>query len=179
MGELAGELGVGKRSKRSSTQCRDPPVVVQASGLTRVSLPLEQHLPEEQSVIWADEVDTIVDAQTGVADLTSEPVLSCRPGKELVELVGETAGWATLYSQPQVEETNEYYNVNEKEGGDEGESSEGAGEELAAVVLLMEGGTKAPLMAEPSANAGAVGQEAPASVDMVVLPREALMDPEK
>ncbi|ONK72833.1 uncharacterized protein A4U43_C04F23700 [Asparagus officinalis] len=62
---------------------------------------------------------------------------------------------------------------------DEGESSEGAGEEPAAVVPLMEWGTKALVMPEPSVDAGALGQEAPASVDAAILPPEALVDQEK
>ncbi|ONK59911.1 uncharacterized protein A4U43_C08F12220 [Asparagus officinalis] len=134
MGELATELGVGKRSKRLSARCRDPPVVVQASGLIRVSPPLEQHLPEEQSVIRVEELDR-------------------------------------QHSPPSPKQR--------RPPNDEGESSEGVGEEPAAIVPLTEAGTEAPVMPEPFADADALDQEALAPVDADVLPPEALMDQEK
>ncbi|ONK72333.1 uncharacterized protein A4U43_C04F18250 [Asparagus officinalis] len=170
MGELVAELGVGKRSKRSSARCRDPPVVVQASGLTRVSLPLEQHLPEEQSVIRVDGFDTITSALTRAADITSEPVFY------LADQVRSRLSWwgrhlDRRHSSPSPKQRRAL--------SDEGESSEGAGEELAAVVPLTEGGTESPVMTECSADADTLDQEAPASVDAVVLPPNALVDQEK
>ncbi|ONK80407.1 uncharacterized protein A4U43_C01F17330 [Asparagus officinalis] len=112
MDELAAELGVGK------------------------SLPLGQHLPEEQPFIRADKVDTITGTPTGIVSLTFEPILSCRPG-------------------------------------DEGESSKGTGVESAATILLTKGGTEAPVMPEPSADAGVQDQEAPASIDVAAPPCQA------
>ncbi|ONK64789.1 uncharacterized protein A4U43_C07F29940, partial [Asparagus officinalis] len=63
------------------------------------------------------EVDTIAGALIEAAELAPEPVSSCRPGKELVGLVEDTAGHAASYSQPKAEEIVEYYDASEKERG--------------------------------------------------------------
>ncbi|ONK64553.1 uncharacterized protein A4U43_C07F27290 [Asparagus officinalis] len=60
--------------------------------------------------------------------------------------------------------------------GDDDESSDSADEETIAVIPLMEGGTKAPVMPAPPADAGALGQEASATADATASPPETLTD---
>ncbi|ONK58342.1 uncharacterized protein A4U43_C09F11220 [Asparagus officinalis] len=117
MGELAAKLGIGRRSKKLSIRCHGPIIVAQIFGLTRADPPLEQHLSEEQSVVQASEIETIADTITGTVDPAPQLVLSSRPGKEPTGLAGESASQAPLSSEPQAEETTEYYNVSEEEGG--------------------------------------------------------------
>ncbi|ONK58107.1 uncharacterized protein A4U43_C09F8190 [Asparagus officinalis] len=179
MGDLAAKLGVGRRPKGSSTRCHDSRVVAQASRLTRIGPFLEQNLPEEQSVIWADEVDTVVRAATGVIGLAPMPKSSHRMSKELAGLVGETAKQATFSSQPRAKEANEYCDVIEKERGGESEFSEGADEETTTVLPLAGGGTETSAMLDPSTNTDVQGQEDPAFSDTAAPPPDDLASQEK